>query len=46
MFHCHVCGKTETRQELVSDVFDIDGKPVRVEAIPAAVCTNCEHHRS
>lgn len=41
MFHCHVCGKTETRQELVSEVFDIDGKPVRVEAIPAAVCTNC-----
>jgi len=41
MFHCHVCGKTETRQELVSDVFDIDGKPVRVEAIPATVCTNC-----
>ncbi len=41
MFHCHVCGKTETRQELVSEVFDIDGKPVRVDAIPVAVCTNC-----
>jgi HTH-type transcriptional regulator/antitoxin MqsA len=41
MFHCHVCGKTETRQELVSEVFDIDGKPARVEAIPAVVCTNC-----
>lgn len=41
MFHCHVCGKTETRQELVSEVFDIDGKPVRVEVIPATVCTNC-----
>jgi HTH-type transcriptional regulator/antitoxin MqsA len=46
MCHCHVCGKTETRQELVSDVFDIDGKLVRVEAIPVAVCTNCEDHRS
>ena len=41
MFRCHVCGKTEARQELVSEVFDIDGKPVRVEAIPATVCSNC-----
>lgn len=41
MFRCHVCGKTEARQELVSEVFDIDGKPVRVEAIPATVCANC-----
>ena len=41
MFRCHVCGKTEARQELVSEVFDIDGKPVRVEAIPAIVCSNC-----
>jgi YgiT-type zinc finger domain-containing protein len=36
-----VCGKTEARQEFVSEVFDIDGKPVRVENIPATVCTNC-----
>lgn len=41
MFHCHVCGKTETRQELVSEVFEIDGNPVRVDAIPATVCANC-----
>lgn len=41
MFRCHVCGKTESRQELVSEVFDIDGKPVRVEQIPAAVCLHC-----
>ena len=41
MFHCHVCGKTEARQELVSEVFDIDGNPVRVDAIPATVCANC-----
>lgn len=41
MFHCHVCGKTEVRQALVSEVFDIDGKLVRVEAIPATVCANC-----
>ncbi len=41
MFRCHVCGKTEARQDLVSEVFDIDGKAVRVENIPATVCTNC-----
>jgi YgiT-type zinc finger domain-containing protein len=26
---------------LVSEVFDIDGKPVRVENIPAMVCAHC-----
>ena len=41
MFRCHVCGKTEGRQELVSEVFDIDGKPVRVEQIPATACLHC-----
>lgn len=41
MFQCHVCGKTETLQELVSEVFEIDGKPVRVDAVPATVCANC-----
>ena len=30
MFRCHVCVKTESRQELVSEVFDIEGKPVPV----------------
>jgi len=34
-------GKTESRQEPVSEVFDIDGRPVRVEQIPATVCTHC-----
>ena len=29
MFRCHVCGKTESRQELLSEVFEIDGKLVR-----------------
>ena len=41
MFRCHVCGKTESRQEVVSELFDIDGKPVRVEEIPATVCLHC-----
>lgn len=41
MFHCRVCGKNESRQELVSKVFDIDGKLVQVEQIPATVCLHC-----
>ena len=41
MFRCHVCGKTEGREKLVSEVFDIDGKSVRVENIPATVCAQC-----
>jgi len=41
MFRCHVCGKTAGREKFVSEVFDIDGKSVRVENIPATVCTNC-----
>ncbi len=41
MFRCHVCGKTEGRAKLVSEVFDIDGRAVRVENIPATVCAHC-----
>ena len=41
MFHCHVRGQTESRQELVSEVFDIDGKLVQVQQIPAIVCLHC-----
>lgn len=41
MFRCHACGKTEGREKCVSEVFDIDGKSVRVKNIPATVCTNC-----
>ena len=41
MFRCHVCGKTESRQELVSEVFEIDGRPVQVEQVPAMVCLHC-----
>jgi HTH-type transcriptional regulator / antitoxin MqsA len=41
MSRCHVCGKTESRQELVNEVFDIDRKPVRVEQIPATICLHC-----
>ena len=40
-FKCHVCGSTEAREELVSEIFQIDGKPILVENIPAQVCTRC-----
>lgn len=41
MFKCHVCGSTEYREELVNEVFQIDGMPVLVEKIPAQVCARC-----
>lgn len=41
MFQCHVCGSTEARQELVSEVFEIEGNHVLVENIPASVCVRC-----
>jgi HTH-type transcriptional regulator / antitoxin MqsA len=42
MFKCHVCGGTVAREELVSEVFTIDGRRVLVERIPAQVCERCE----
>lgn len=42
MFKCHVCGSTEYREELVSEVFQIDNKPVLVEKVPAQVCVRCD----
>ena len=41
MFHCHVCGSTESREEFVDDVFHFNGKHVLVEHIPAKVCARC-----
>jgi len=41
MFKCHVCGSMEYRDEFVSEIFHIDGKPVLVEKIPAQVCGRC-----
>lgn len=41
MFQCDICGATEFRTEMVSEVFLIDGKRVLVEDIPARVCTHC-----
>lgn len=41
MFKCHVCGSTNAREELVSEIFQIEGKTVLVEKIPAQVCERC-----
>ena len=41
MFNCHVCGGPATRNEFVSEVFNIDGRRVLVEHIPAHVCERC-----
>ncbi|NER34159.1 MAG: YgiT-type zinc finger protein [Oscillatoria sp. SIO1A7] len=41
MFHCHVCGFNEYREELRTELFTIAGKPVLVEQIPAKVCSRC-----
>ena len=41
MFQCLVCGSNEAGDELVSEVFRIEGRPVLVERIPARVCTRC-----
>ena len=41
MFNCHVCGNTAARNEFVSEVFTIDGRPVLVEHIPAQLCERC-----
>lgn len=41
MNKCHVCGSSELRDDFVSEVFQINGKHVLVEHIPAKVCHRC-----
>ena len=41
MFHCHVCGHNAAKSELVSEVFNLEGRRVLVENIPALVCEHC-----
>ena len=41
MFKCHVCGHNAAKSELVSEVFNFDGRRVLVERIPALVCEHC-----
>lgn len=41
MFTCSVCHAHESREELVEEIFQIDGKYVLVDRIPATVCVRC-----
>ena len=41
MFACLVCSANESREELVSEVFCIEGQYVLVGSIPAEVCVRC-----
>ena len=41
MFNCHVCGHNAAKSELVSEVFNLEGRRVLVESIPALVCEHC-----
>ena len=41
MFTCPVCHSQESREELVEEIFQIDGKYVLVDRIPATVCVRC-----
>jgi len=41
MSKCYVCGPTHFTKEFVNELFEINGKYVLVEAIPAKVCSQC-----
>ncbi len=41
MFNCHVCGHNPSKPEVVSEVFNVEGRRVLVEKIPAQVCEHC-----
>jgi len=41
VFHCHVCGSRAAHEEVISEIFQLDGKPVLVEGIPVTVCDRC-----
>ena len=41
MLKCDVCGSTAIQDEIVSEVFHVNGQYQLVENIPASVCTQC-----
>jgi len=41
MFTCPVCHAHESREKLTEEIFQIDGKYVLVDHIPATVCARC-----
>lgn len=38
---CYVCHSEGSREELVDEIFEIDGKFYLVEQIPSMVCSQC-----
>ena len=41
MFTCIVCHAKESREELVDEVFKVDGRYVLVGGVPSTVCSRC-----
>ena len=41
MAGCSICHSDESREEAVDEVFDVDGRYVLVNGIPAKVCARC-----
>jgi len=41
MFKCHVCGSNIAHEQLISEIFQLEGKNILVENIPAQVCARC-----
>lgn len=41
MFNCYNCGSEKFTSQLVNETFDIEGKLILVENIPAQVCSRC-----
>ncbi len=41
MSRCYVCGSSDFTENLVNETFEIDGKLILVENIPAKVCDRC-----
>ncbi|WP_069789520.1 YgiT-type zinc finger protein [Cyanobacterium sp. IPPAS B-1200] len=41
MDQCHVCNANSWENKLINQTFDLDGKLVVVENIPAQICSCC-----
>ena len=41
MFNCYNCGSEKFTSQLVNETFEIEGKLILVENIPAQVCSRC-----
>ncbi len=41
MNKCHICGSNDIKTELVKETFEIEGRLLIIENIPAQVCQRC-----